>query len=514
MHKPTLPDNESQRLKALVSYQIMDTDPDPVFDDITAMIAELCETSIALVSLIDDCRQWFKSAFGLSATETSKDIAFCAHAIHQNDIFEVTDTLKDERFHDNPLVTDEPNIRFYAGMPLVDEQGFALGTLCVIDTQPKQLSVRQRRYLAVLAREVTARLNLIRKNRELEEAKALQELITQTNQDYIFVKDKDFRIVQANPAFMSLYPEHARDSVIGFTTIEEFDAQAANEFLEDDRRAFETGRNETVETLVCPDGKLHTIHTLKIRFEDHRGEPFILGVGRDVTEREELIASLTRSNKELDEFAYVASHDLRSPLTAIRRLIGWVEEDEESQLSEESASHIAMINVRANRMDRLLTDLLDYARVGKEEHQAEPLNFRKVTMDCVALLDMPASFSLTAEDSQLQLPKLPLQLVLTNLISNAIKHHDRSDGNIRVQCSHQQFGYEITVSDDGPGIDPAYHEKVFQRFQTLQPRDKVEGTGLGLSMVQKMVEHYGGSISLTSSPGQGASFTIVWPVEK
>ncbi|EAR61283.1 histidine kinase response regulator hybrid protein [Oceanospirillum sp. MED92] len=165
-----LPGNEEQRLEELYSYDILDSADEKEFDDLTQLASEICDTPIALISLIDPERQWFKSRVGLDATETSRDIAFCSHAILQEDVFEVEDTLKDARFADNPLVTGSPNIRFYAGAPLITPSGLALGTICTISNEPKTLTDWQRNALVVLRNEVISRLELRKKIKQLESA--------------------------------------------------------------------------------------------------------------------------------------------------------------------------------------------------------------------------------------------------------------------------------------------------------------------------------------------------------
>lgn len=163
--------NEAKRLNVLWQYEVLDTVPEEVFDDLTELAARICEAPIALMSLVDEDRQWFKAKVGLSVSETSRDLSFCAHAIKQADLFIIPDATKDKRFAKNPLVISDPKIRFYAGAPLITPDGYALGTLCVIDKVPRQLRPDQQRALRILARHVVSQLELRRRTRELSSAR-------------------------------------------------------------------------------------------------------------------------------------------------------------------------------------------------------------------------------------------------------------------------------------------------------------------------------------------------------
>ncbi|GGG99809.1 sensor histidine kinase [Mucilaginibacter phyllosphaerae] len=174
-----IPENESERLVALASYNIIDTVPEEDFEDLTLLASQICQTSVALITLLDDKRQWFKSVVGTHLKETPKEQAFCAHTITQNaDLMEINDARQDDRFSSNPLVTGDPNIVFYAGVPLINNEGYALGSLCVIDTTSKQLTEEQKKSLKILGKQVVAQMELRKKLTQLE---AVNEKLLETN---------------------------------------------------------------------------------------------------------------------------------------------------------------------------------------------------------------------------------------------------------------------------------------------------------------------------------------------
>jgi GAF domain-containing protein len=170
--KAPIPTNEAQRLEALRSYQVLDTEAEQIYDGITALAAQICEVPVAMVSLVDESRQWFKSKLGVHQQQTPRDVAFCAHAILEDEPLYVSDAMADSRFADSALVTGEPHIRFYAGVPLVNPEGFVLGTLCVIDRKPRQLSARQQEAMRILARQVMSLLEMRRISARLADALA------------------------------------------------------------------------------------------------------------------------------------------------------------------------------------------------------------------------------------------------------------------------------------------------------------------------------------------------------
>jgi signal transduction histidine kinase len=224
-------------------------------------------------------------------------------------------------------------------------------------------------------------------------------------------------------------------------------------------------------------------------------------------------AELERSNRELDRFAYVASHDLKAPLRAIDNLANWIAADAAAILPEPSQEHLAKLRGRVRRMERLLDDLLTYSRAGRIQHQPERIETAALVRNTFELLAPPPDFMLVVAEPMptFVTQRVPLETVLRNLIGNAIKHHTRHDGTVSVSAVADGDWLEFTVADDGPGVAPEYHERIFDMFQTLLPRDQIEGSGMGLAIVKKTVESVGGRVTLDSMPEQGARFSFTWP---
>jgi signal transduction histidine kinase len=228
---------------------------------------------------------------------------------------------------------------------------------------------------------------------------------------------------------------------------------------------------------------------------------------------------LERSNRELDRFAYVASHDLKAPLRAIDNLSTWLEQDVYELLPASSQEHLAKLRGRVRRMERLLDDLLAYSRAGRVQHAPQLVETGPLVRSIFDLQAPPPEFKLIVEEPMplIHTQRVPLETVLRNLIGNAIKHHSRLDGEVRVSAhpvvdeALKAGMVEFSVCDDGPGIAPEYHTRIFELFQTLLPRDQLEGSGMGLAIVKKTVESAGGTVVLRSAEGAGTCFCFTWP---
>jgi light-regulated signal transduction histidine kinase (bacteriophytochrome) len=236
-------------------------------------------------------------------------------------------------------------------------------------------------------------------------------------------------------------------------------------------------------------------------------------VERKAEELSQLAAALERSNQELDQFAYVTSHDLKAPLRGIANLAQWIEEDLPGEVPDEVQEHLRLLKGRVHRMEGLIDGILQYSRAGRVRGETETVDTGALVREVVELLDPPDNFTVQIASNlpTLHTERLLLQQVFMNLIGNAVKYTGRPDGTVRVESRESTGVHEFSVADDGPGIAPEYHERIFGIFQTLEARDKVEGTGIGLSLVKKIVENRGGRVWVESAEGAGATFRFTWP---
>ena len=231
---------------------------------------------------------------------------------------------------------------------------------------------------------------------------------------------------------------------------------------------------------------------------------------RLASELESRNRDLERSNRDLDQFAYVASHDLKSPLNAIKKIASWIEEDIGEHANASVVENISLLKIRAQRMIQLLNDLLDYSRVGKMSGRAENIQLRKIGNDIFDVLDKPSGFEFHSQDVTVCVPRVPFELALRNLISNSIKHHDMQRGCISLEVKEYDGEYVFSVIDNGPGIAPEFQQQALEMFRTLKSRDHVEGSGMGLAMVKRTVEHFGGTLMIDSDGIRGTSVTMTW----
>ncbi len=221
---------------------------------------------------------------------------------------------------------------------------------------------------------------------------------------------------------------------------------------------------------------------------------------------------LEKRNQELDEFACIASHDLQAPLRGIANLTDWLSNDLEGKLPPENQQQIDLIQLRVTQMNTLIQGLLQYARVGREDIKATTVNLSQIISEAIETIDPPASFEIVFPNDlpDIQTQSLLLKQVFANLLGNAIKYQARTNGKVEVLAIEREDLWEFTIVDDGPGIAPEHHKKIFGIFQTVKGKDDRQGSGVGLAIVQKIVESRGGSVWVKSALGQGSAFSFTW----
>ncbi len=219
-----------------------------------------------------------------------------------------------------------------------------------------------------------------------------------------------------------------------------------------------------------------------------------------------------RKNKELDQFAYVVSHDLKAPLRAINNLSQWIEEDLEGALEGETAQNFDLLRGRVNRMEALINGILEYSRAGRMKFNSQTVALNPFIDEIIQNLAPPANVKISIQSGMpsISTEKVALEQVFSNLISNAIKYNNSSEPEINITYTELEKHYQFCVEDNGGGISPEFHDKIFIIFQTLQSRDKVESTGVGLAIVKKIVEDKNGTVWVDSDKGKGTKFYFTW----
>ena len=554
MKPPTLPD-EPQRLEVLAQYGILDTAPEPELDDLARLASYIAAAPMAAVTLIDADRQWFKSRIGVDAEQTPRDIAFCAHAIAGRDLLVVPDATADARFADNPFVTGNAHVRFYAGMPLVSAEGHALGTLCVMDRVPRQLTPDQQEALRVLGRQVNVQLDLRRNMLKL--VRTYGELAgTQEKLAAVLRSATTVAILATNPKGTITLFNPGAERLLGWTADEVIGKKSPLNFLlatEVDERAAELGRRlgkevrglgyfaelghqgiheEREWTHVRKDGS-HVPAKLAVTplHDANDGISGFLAVSKDLTERKRFEKQMIAAREAAEdasraktEFLANISHEIRTPLNAI---LGMTELALGTALSPDQREYVTAVQDAGRTLLALMNDVLDFSRIEARKLELYTINFPLRE----TLADVLRTFGLRAYQKGLELilqtgPDVPemvsadvvrLRQILTNLVGNAIKFTERGEITVRAfvdLCRESDTLIHFSVADSGVGVPPAKLAILFDPFTQADSSThrKYGGTGLGLAISKELVEVMGGQMWVESAPGRGSTFHFTLPV--
>ncbi|NJN85512.1 MAG: histidine kinase [Leptolyngbyaceae cyanobacterium SL_7_1] len=489
------PYNEEQRIAQLLTYGILDTEAETAYDDLIAIAAHICQMPIALVSLIDVDRQWFKSKLGIDAAETPRAWAFCAHAIlSPNEVLIVSNALEDERFATNPLVAGDPHIRFYAGAPLVTADGLAMGTLCVIDRQPRVLSNEQIVALKALSRQVVSQLEL-------------RLSLTHLHQEMAERQRAEAEIRHLNAALEDRIRQRTMDL-----------QQALDELKQTQAHLVNTEKMTSLGHLVA--GVAHEINNPL---------SFVAGNVRYAQQYIEHLLSLLRLYKQ--EYPH--------PSSALQRKERDVELD---YIVDDLPNLVASMKLGTDRIQEIVSSLRNFSRM--DDVKCQPIDLH-IGLDSTLML-LRYRLKAHAAYPEIQLIRdygnLPLvtcyvgQLnqVFMNLLANAIDALEESYNSRQLEWTgssnhpHEKYPthqptiricttavdphwVQISIADNGVGMDAAAHTHLFEPFFTTKPAGK--GTGLGLSISHHIVTKvHKGQLRCHSHRGQGTEFIIQLPV--
>ncbi|MBI5559291.1 MAG: PAS domain S-box protein [Deltaproteobacteria bacterium] len=349
-------------------------------------------------------------------------------------------------------------------------------------------------------------------------SKSFLDNIIQSMMETLIVLDNEGKIKLVNPA-VSLLLGYTKEELVGrpiFTILEStsLHPEQANPLKE--------LLAENVEKIYLKKsgGRVPVIFSGALITKSAKGPPDMVCVARDLTEQKQAQHDLAvynkkleLSNRELDKFAYVVSHDLKAPLRAIANLSQWIEEDLGNSIPDNIRSHLAMLRGRVQRMESLILGILEYARVGRIGAKKEPVDVQELIADIIDSMPVPEGFLIEISPGMPTLVTSRTQMtqVFANLIDNAVKYCKREDGRVAITAHDQGDFFEFAVIDNGPGIAPQYHEKIFEIFQTLVPRDEFESTGVGLTVVKKILTEQNCGIKVESDGSQGAAFRFTWP---
>jgi PAS domain S-box-containing protein len=519
--------DEAVRLKTLREYAVLDTAPEQALDDITALAAQICGTPIALISLVDEHRQWYKSRVGVEDTETSREISICAHSLGKSELFIVPDATLDERFANNPSVIGEPHICFYAGAPLITPEEASLGTLCVIDRVPRVLSQAQKQALQVLARQVMTHLEL---RRQMVALRMSEERFSNAFEHAPI----GMALVSIEGRWLKVNQELC--GLLGYTSEElvqkTFQDITHPEDLEPDLKH--------ADDLLA--GKITSYHMEK-RYLHKQGHSVWVDLGvslvsdkqnvplyfisqiLDISEskkalarQQELTHKAQAGEKAKSDFLATMSHEIRTPLNGVLGMAGILADTDLDDMQREC---VETINTSGESLLAVINDILDYSKIeaGRLEMENRAFNLQQCVEEAFDLFatqirakNLEAVYLLSPEiPRHLVGDSMRLRQILVNLIGNAIKFTSKGEIAVKVESTkNDENGCHLlfSVSDTGIGIPRHVIDKLFNAFQQVDSSTtrRYGGTGLGLAICKRLSAIMGGTIWAESEPGVGSKF--------
>jgi two-component system, sensor histidine kinase len=553
MHYP-LPAKENDRLRALQDLGIIDTPADTGLDTLVALATLLFNTPIALVTLVDETRQWFKAKIGLKICETERQHAFCSHAIMTDEVFIVEDATKDPRFCNNPYVVGAPQMRAYAGAPIIISNGLRVGTVCVIDTRPRQFTSDQIKSLAQLANLVAGRLKLLtvaahaeERFKQLQEANRLAaraQVILDIMSDGVVVQDRTGAIVSANDSAckvlgLTLDQLMGRTSVdVRWRSVNEDGSEIAGE-EHPAMVTLATGQpvNHLTLGIEQPNRSRRWLRvSSRPLFEDELESPSHAVVTfSDITEVLEKEQALRGASQRADAASHAksvflanVSHEIRTPLNGV---IGLTSVLSQTELTPSQREMVVLIKTSGDTLERLLSDILDVSKIeaGKLEMLIAPMDLHEAVQAAAQLIGLRADEKGITFDvkfgpntkGQFLGDSIRIRQIISNLSSNALKFTKKGGIVVTVDIedrpdSTPETWLKLSVIDTGMGFDDETAKRLFSRFEQADSSitRAYGGTGLGLSICRSLTDLMGGTIEGTSTLGMGSMFNVCIPLQR
>ena len=543
---PSIPSNEPERLRALADYKVLDTAPETQFDALTKLAAIVLGVPIALVSLVDVNRQWFKSRVGLGAVETSRDVSFCGHAVAMDALLIVPDAFSDERFVDNPLVTGIPHMRFYAGVPLRSHDGFVLGTLCAIDQVPREPTAEQIEALHLIAGQVMALFELRRVGSQLrDERRALAEqknqLADRERQLQSLFEGMVEGVVLRDAAGAVLHHNAAAEAILGMSHDELTGLSGLNPswrathpdgtpFADEDQpslTALRTGQPQTdvvaVIRTVTGEQRWLSINARPLNRPGETAPYAVITTFRDITEQRTLAERLSQHQRLVTTGTLAAGvgHEINNPLTYLLANLDMAIEELEllggGSPSKRILEVVGLLDQAREGGDRVKRIVRGLKSLVRENDDAVPTILGNIINSALSIANHELRSHATVKVDLVEVPPVRvdesrLTQVLVNLLVNAAQAFRTStpDTNeIVVRTSSIGANVAIDVTDNGPGISPDVLPRIFDPFFTTKAIGA--GTGLGLFISHGIVTAFGGSLECTTQLGRGTTFRVTLP---
>ncbi len=545
MEPAPIPENEEQRLASLHNLALLDTAPEERFDVITRTATRIFHVPISTLTLVDSKREWFKSCQGLPAREGDRAISFCGHALLSPDIMVVPDTKKDPRFADNPMVTGEPYLRFYAGVPVVSADGARVGVVCIKDTKPRKFSKDEEETLKGLAVWAEVEINSHNLSQALTEERRMRiDLKVQTEQLERLDKAQEETSAKEAAILASIADgciavnvngeiiliNQTAQKMLGYTTEESM----GKKWYEILHRQDENGNlispgqgaiSAALSTTTTVDGITSSYYVRKdgTRFPVSRTVAPITLQGkvigavntfRDITHEQEV-------DRAKSEFISIASHQMRTPLTGIQ----WVVErfTKKEKLTPKGKEYLDDIHTSSKKLTELVDLMLNLSRIeaGKVGVTPEPIevvSFVKGYLQEVGMLSEKKGLKVVFEDHPAELTaktdKNNLRNIVQNLISNAIEYTPEK-GRVEIAIQKKADTFLMKVKDTGIGIPKAEQHQIFEKFARANNAKlyKTDGTGIGLYIASRAADLLGGKIWFESEENKGSTFYVELPLE-